>query len=915
MLNNMKKEFAHKPLTQKEKAKWYKRPPSLSEKLPWMEYDKNTGAFLLDDGRSVAGLLECDDVPSEARPETYLAQLQRALQGVFQDVFPMYFDEESPWIVQFYLQDELSLQPFYDEYLKYIHHHGKVLTEEYKKLMEEHLHYMTKREGMFIDQKVSGLTFRGKRRKIRAVIYRVLHAKSKLRAGTTPVQELNAVMNSFIAKLESAGVKTHRMDAKDFYHWMLPWFNPRPRHGAGSTDTLLKNCPMPTEDIPFGYDFSERLFFSTPESENNLWYFDKLPHKYVSVTGLNYLPEVGHISLERAFGNHYYSLFDKLPEGSVFTMTVVIQHQDIVKNHLDAIEKSTRKALHAGGLMAREDCQTARRAIESGNYLFPTSMGVYLRGEDTMDLYQKETDILTTLSNNGLVVVDCESELFPLDSYLRYLPMNYDFQFDKKYLNRSRYLTGQQLAKLLPLYGRERGTGNPGMVFYNRAGEPLTVDPFNTQDKDNNSHLLILGSTGSGKSALCVYLMMHLMATYRPRLVIVDAGNSFGLLSQYFQTMGLTVNRVEISLNTTTSLNPFAESKKLLTQFDKASDEKIKRLLEATEEELNSLDQEATESEKKEVSENRDYMGEMALSAQLMITGGEAKEEQKISRQDRMLILDALLRAAKAADAQGFDQMLPEDVGNALETMSHESASDPQKASRLREMADGIRVFCKDHVSSQFFNRRGEPWIEADITILEMGLFKEEGYEAQRALAFMGAMNTTMSLAERNQYDERFTVFFGDECHVVTKNPLTAVSVTKCSKMSRKIGLWLWLATQNVEDFPNEARKMLSMIEFWICLGMSEVELKEVERFKVLTEAERQLFRSVRKSAKQYVEGVMLCQRFKGLFRNIPPRLSLALAMTEKHEKAERKAIMNEFNCTEIEAVQKIARRLLGDKA
>jgi hypothetical protein len=305
------------------------------------------------------------------------------------------------------------------------------------------------------------------------------------------------------------------------------------------------------------------------------------------------------------------------------------------------------------------------------------------------------------------------------------------------------------------------------------------------------------------------------------------------------------------------------------------------------------------------------YMGEMALAAQLMITGGEAKEEHKISRQDRMLILDALLRAARKADEVGFDQMLPEDLANALQIMSDESVAEPTKAGRLREMADGIRVFCKDHVSSQFFNRRGEPWLEADVTILEMGLFKEEGYEAQRALAFMGAMNKTMSLAERNQYDDRFTVFFGDECHVVTKNPLTAVSITKCSKMSRKIGLWLWLATQNVEDFPNEARKMLSMIEFWICLGMSEVELKEVERFKVLTEVERQLFRSVRKSAKQYVEGVLLCQRFKGLFRNIPPRQALALAMTEKHEKAERRALMQQFNCTEIEAVYKISEKLL----
>ena len=44
--------------------------------------------------------------------------------------------------------------------------------------------------------------------------------------------------------------------------------------------------------------------------------------------------------------------------------------------------------------------------------------------------------------------------------------------------------------------------------------------------------------------------------------------------------------------------------------------------------------------------------------------------------------------------------------------------------------------------------------------------------------------------------------------------------------------------------------------------------------------------------------------------RAVPPSLYLALGMTEKEEKAERRAIMNEFKCTELEAVYHVARRL-----
>lgn len=221
-----------------------------------------------------------------------------------------------------------------------------------------------------------------------------------------------------------------------------------------------------------------------------------------------------------------------------------------------------------------------------------------------------------------------------------------------------------------------------------------------------------------------------------------------------------------------------------------------------------------------------------------------------------------------------------------------------------------MNLFCQDNLSARYFNTEGKPWPEADVTVLEMGLFKDEGYEAQRALAFMGIMNKTISLAEKHQYEDRFTIFFADECHTVTSNPLTAVSVTKGAKMSRKIGLWLWFATQNVKDFPNDACKMLSMMEFWLCLGMSAAELAEVERFKTITEEERLLFHSVRKEAKKYVEDVILCNKFKGLFRNVPPLSSLALAMTEKHEKAERKQIMQATHCTEVEAAIKIAERM-----
>jgi hypothetical protein len=128
--------------------------------------------------------------------------------------------------------------------------------------------------------------------------------------------------------------------------------------------------------------------------------------------------------------------------------------------------------------------------------------------------------------------------------------------------------------------------------------------------------------------------------------------------------------------------------------------------------------------------------------------------------------------------------------------------------------------------------------------------------------------------------------------------------------MSRKLGMWLWLATQNMSDFPNESKKMLSMIEFWIGLGTSESEIDEMRRFKQITDEEKELFLSVHKDIPNYVEGVVMSRKIKGLFRNVPPRIALVLGMTEKDEKIERAEVMKERGISELEAVEYIANQM-----
>ena len=108
---------------------------------------------------------------------------------------------------------------------------------------------------------------------------------------------------------------------------------------------------------------------------------------------------------------------------------------------------------------------------------------------------------------------------------------------------------------------------------------------------------------------------------------------------------------------------------------------------------------------------------------------------------------------------------------------------------------------------------------------------------------------------------------------------------------------------------------MLNMIEWWLCLSMPKDEVDQIARFRNLTEEQRQMLLSARKEPGKYTEGVVLTESFQALFRNVPPAITLALAQTEKEEKAARAEIMRETGCTEVEAAVRIAAQIERQRA
>jgi hypothetical protein len=195
-----------------------------------------------------------------------------------------------------------------------------------------------------------------------------------------------------------------------------------------------------------------------------------------------------------------------------------------------------------------------------------------------------------------------------------------------------------------------------------------------------------------------------------------------------------------------------------------------------------------------------------------------------------------------------------------------------------------------------------------------MGLLATEGYEDQLNVAFVGLMNHVNALVERCQYERRPTIVVVDEAHLITTNPLLAPFLIKIGKMWRKLGAWLWLATQNMGDFPDAAKRLLNMMEWWLCMSMPVEEVEQIARFRDLTAEEKALLLAAGKEPGKYTEGVVLSPAIKALFRNVPPALALALAQTEQDEKADRADLMREHGCDELEAALMIAERIAAKR-
>ncbi|MCB1776123.1 MAG: conjugative transfer ATPase [Candidatus Competibacteraceae bacterium] len=625
------------------------------------------------------------------------------------------------------------------------------------------------------------------------------------------------------------------------------------------------------------------------ERDRGVWRFGPVYTRYLTLQGIEFAPDDGALTLDRQTGADVQACpWDRLPPQSILTWTCVPRAQEVIDRHLDTFQMFVNQTTSDSAHAADEELQEARAARRQHQMIYSVQMGVYLRAPSLLTLDEYTLQAGNVLAMAQLRPIAPHYDLLADDSFVRNLPFVYDWRHERARALRTKLTYTAHLAALLPLFGRSIGTAHPCFTLFRRDGQTFSCNPYHPDDRVRVAHTVLFGPTGSGKSATAVGMAMSSMAVNRPRQIIIEKGNSFGLMVQYYARHGLQTEEILFNRHQDVCYPPYVDTDKALAEHRGAL-----RFTEAG-----------------DGDEQRSYLSEMLHMTELMITGGRQREIEALTVSDRAVIQDALIRALEHSAQAGHPHARPEDVAQVLQIMAKEE-SIPEIRVVVRRMADAMGLWTKG-TRGHFFNRFGHGFSDAnDVVHIDLGILTADGNEDMLALAVLSLLAHITAWSEQHQASGRHTEVWFDEAHYISKTPLMVKGFIVGTKVWRKLHTWLVFATQDFSDTSELAKQILSQAEFWMLLSMGADEARQVAQFRDMTPDEQKLLTLALKEPGRFVEGVLLSEKYPpALLRLVPPALALALAQTEGNEKAQRLQLMKTHAIGELDAALMVAAQI-----
>ena len=844
-----------------------------------------------------------DDEPGREKRAVFLDILPADVEGMnpdgieeIADKIAIAFDaitgETKPWIVQIYINDEpvralthdiKSYAESFDKDKLENELPPKAFRDMWGDVLKQHLNNISSRDGVFEESR-TGLSWRARYRRVRMVLY-------KNSRNIDPV-DLNDQVLRVSEALREAGIQSKRMDGEAVYKWLSPWYSGEQEDAYEH----MEKMPYPVEEekngeLPAAFDLGEMCIRNSPIScdhENKCWRLGKTFNRFITLEPYQYKPKPGHWVLQHKNGA---TPFDRMPDGSILMYTLIIHAQDKIEGKVNGT-RSRAVGDSMDAKLTREECDETLLAMAKGDRLITSVAGIYIDARSLEELERRTTTCMAAVKNAGFDVIEPtgdNGDVLILDTFTRGLPMNFDEVLDDEEFGRARKIFDDHSARLIPFLTRGRGTNHHGINFNATGGEPISFDPLNNLDRAKNAHLFMIGSTGSGKTATTINMLLQLLFVHNPRLFLITALPTFGLFGDFLENYGFKVNRIQVTKQSQPSLPPFAD----ITLIETGSDGDPNNTV---------IDD----------SGERNILGEAEIVAKLMLTGGREKELEYYDSHAEALVSEAILFAAKTVVEEGRREALTEDVVKALKTLSadEDRYPEPNERQMLAKFATIMQRYTHGF-KGQLFNRPKDEVSDVDITILELGELAKDGNEIDLAIAMTGQLQAINHVVENDRENLRNTITAIDEAHTLVKNPLIAPYLKKITAMWRTYAGWLWIITQSLEQMPESTKEILAQPEWWFALNMEIDELERLKKYKELNEHQGNLLTSTKKEYQKFTEGGVISSNVNTIFRAVPPAIVLALTGTENTEIAKRHRLMKKYDINEAEAAFKVADEIL----
>lgn len=199
----------------------YRVSPTISSAFNWAYYDNKQKIMELTDGKSIGTVYELSAIPTEGENADFIKDLRLQFSDIFADVFPRYDDTQSPWIVSFYVSDDIGLDEAFETMQLYVDDRAKdqPYTKLYLNWWKRHCEALSRDNGLFVDR-LTGLPAKGCTRRLRLVIYRNLAKKSTFAGAKNIDEELENICIGLESHFKTVGLIYKRYDENLFHRWM-----------------------------------------------------------------------------------------------------------------------------------------------------------------------------------------------------------------------------------------------------------------------------------------------------------------------------------------------------------------------------------------------------------------------------------------------------------------------------------------------------------------------------------------------------------------------------------------------------------------------------------------------------------------------------------------------------------------------